>query len=189
MSLRDDLITKHIADISALNKHILEAVERQREDASVKAMPDANTLVIEAERVLRGHQATLDSLAEGYGGSGESMAKQAVTAFAGVVAGLYDKLRESEVTRNLRDNYTAMALASMGYTAMNAFGLAVGEARIAEVAEQHLKDITPLQVAISKAIPGCTVAELAKMADGEFAVNASVVSESVERTQSAWKGL
>lgn len=189
MSLRSDLITKHIADISAFNKHVLEAVERQREDAAVKAMPDANTVVIEIERVLRGHQATLDSLAEAYGASGEGVLKQAVTALAGAAAGIYDKLRESEVTRNLRDDYTALALGSMGYTAMHAFALAVGEARMAEVAETHLKEITPLQVQISRLIPSTTVAELAAQAEGEFAVNANSAMESVERTQQAWKGL
>lgn len=189
MSRRDDLITKHIADISALNAHILEAVERQREDATVKKLPDANTVVIDLERVLRSHGDALGRLAEAYGGGGESLAKQAVTAVAGAVAGLYDKLRESEVTRMLRDDYTALALAAMGYTAMHTFGLAVGEAPIAEAAEQHLRDITPLQVSISRVLPYITVAELSAEADGEFVVNGGVADEAMVRTQEAWKNL
>lgn len=189
MSRRDDLITKHLAEMSALNAHLLEAVERQREDASVRVLPDANTVVIEIERVLRVHGDALGRLAHAYGGGGEGLAKQAVTAVAGALAGLYGKLRENEVARRLRDDYGALALASMGYTALHTLGLAVGETPIAETAEQHLREIAPLRASIARILPYITVAELAAEADGEFAVDGGVADEAVTRTQQAWKGL
>ena len=186
MSDRLDLITKHIADISALEKHILEAVERQRADEAVKSMVDVNRVVIETERVLKGHLTALDALAATYGAQGESLLKKAAVGILGAAAGLYDKLRESEVTRAIRDDYTALSLAAMGYTAMHAFGLGVNEPRIADLAGRHLKDLTPLLVELSKLIPATTLQELAKE-NPDMAVATDKVSEAVTNTQRAWE--
>ena len=185
MSSRSDLITKHIADMSALEQHILEAVQRQREDDSVKSNVDVNRVVMEVERVLSAHVSALQTLAESYGGEGESMFKKAVAGAVGVAAGLYDKLRESELTRNLRDDYTALSLTTMGYTAMHAFGLGIGESRMADLAGRHLNELTPLLIEISKLIPVTTITDLAKE-HPDLGIDTSKISEAVENTQRAW---
>jgi hypothetical protein len=185
MSNRQDLITKHIADATALEKHILEAVERQREDATVKNNVDANRVVIEIERVLKQHLSALDALAQQYGGGGESLLKAAVTSALGVAAGLYDKMRESELTRDLRDDYTALSLDAMGYTAMHAFALGIGEPPMADLAARHLSDLTPLLMELSKLIPQTTIQDLARE-HPDLGVNTSRISEAVEATQRAW---
>lgn len=185
MSNRQDLITKHIADATALEKHILEAVERQREDTTVKNNVDANRVVIEIERVLNQHLTALDALAQQYGGGGESLLKAAVTSALGVAAGLYDKMRESELTRNLRDDYTALSLDAMGYTAMHAFAVGIGEPPMADLAARHLNDLTPLLMELSKLIPQTTIQDLARE-HPDLGVNTSRISEAVEATQRAW---
>ena len=185
MSARTDLITKHIADMSALEEHILEAVQRQREDSTVKSNVDANRVVMEIERVLTGHLAALKTLSESYGAEGESLVKKAIAGAAGVVAGLYDKLRESELTRNLRDDYTALSLTAMGYTAMHSFGLGIGETRMADLAGRHLNDLTPVLVDLSKLIPATTITDLANE-HPDLGVDTSKISEAVENTQRAW---
>ncbi|HYE57708.1 MAG TPA: hypothetical protein VD948_04350 [Rhodothermales bacterium] len=185
MSNRQDLITKHIADATALEKHILEAIERQREDATVKNSVDANRVVIEIERVLNQHLSALSSLAQQYGGEGESVLKSVVTSALGVAAGLYDKIRESELTRMLRDDYTALSLDAMGYTAMHAFALGIGEQPMADLASRHLNDLTPLLLELSRLIPQTTITDLAKE-HPDLAVNTSKISEAVETTQRAW---
>lgn len=185
MSSRSDLITKHIADITALEQHILEAVQRQRDDESVKADVNVNRVVMEIERVLTSHLAALKTLAESYDGEGESLVKKAVAGAAGIAAGLYDKLRESELTRNLRDDYTALSLATMGYTAMHSFGLGIGEPRIADLAGRHLGELTPLLIELSKLIPMTTITDLAKE-HPDLGIDTSKISEAVENTQRAW---
>ena len=185
MSARNDLITKHIADISALEKHILEAVRRQRESEAVKSDVSVNRIVMDIERVLTSHIAALDGLAAAYDGEGEAGIKKAIVAAAGVVAGLYDRLRESEITRNLRDDYTALSLAAMGYTAMHAFGLSLGESGVADLAGRHLSDITPLLIELSKLIPVTTITDLAKE-HPDLNFDTSKISEAVENTQRAW---
>ena len=181
---RTEAIQKHLADMQAVEKHILEAVQRQREEDLVRNDLDTNKLLIEVERTLKEHVQALANLSEEYDGEGESALKKAITAAAGVVAGLYDKVREHELTRMLRDDYTALSLASMGYTTLHTFGLAVKEQRIADVALSHLKEITPLMVEISKVLPVVTAREVAK--ENDFAVDTSVGEEAVRNTQTAW---
>ncbi len=185
MAARNDLITKHIADISALEKHILEAVQRQRESEAVKSNVDVNRVVMDVERVLTSHIASLDTLAASYDGEGEAGFKKALLAAAGMAAGLYDRLRESELTRDLRDDYTALSLATMGYTAMHAFALGITEPRLADLAGRHLADLTPLLIELSKLIPVTTITDLAKE-HPDLGVDTSKISEAVENTQRAW---
>ena len=186
MSERKDAIQKHTADQLALERHILEAVERQREHDDLRADARANKVVIEIERTLRRHIAALEALAETYDVGAEGILKKAVTEVLGVAAGVYDKMREHSVSRLLRDDYTALSLAAMGYTAYNAFGLAINEDAIAQLAENHLRDLTPLLVEISKVLPHAVVREVAEEND-EFPVDTTVGPLSEQRTQKAWE--
>ncbi len=186
MSNRLDLITKHLADMTAVEKHVLEAVQRQRENDTVRNHIDVNTALIEAERVLNEHVDHLTRLSEEYGGDSENLLKKAITAAAGVAAGLYDQVRTDTMTRMLRDDYTAFSLIAMSYTAMHSFGLAIGEKKIADVALMHLKHVTPVLVEISKLVPITTVLETATDHDG-FTVDATVGPLAVQNTQAAWE--
>lgn len=186
MSARLDLITKHFADMHALENHILEAIKRQRANDTVRDHVHVNKVLIEVERVLTEHTSHLERLSEEYGGEGESFLKKAVTTVAGIAAGLYDQVREDTMTRMLRDDYTALSLTAMGYTAMHSFALAIKEQRMAELALKHLEHITPLLVEISKTIPLTTVEETATDHDG-FAVDTTVGEIAVRNTQRAWE--
>ena len=183
-SERLEVIQKHLADMQSVEKHILEAIERQREEENVRNDLETNKLLIEIERTLKGHVQALTTLSKQYDGEGESAFKKAITAAAGVMAGLYDKVRENEVTRMLRDDYTALSLAAMGYTTLHTFGLAIKEQNIADLALSHLKEITPLLVDISKALPVVTAREVA--AENDFPVDVSAGQEAVRNTQTAW---
>ncbi len=170
--------------MSAVIEHILEAVKRQREDETVRNHLDANKVIIEIERVLKQHASALENLAEQLGAKGESVVKKAITEALGIAAGLYDKVRQDKVSRMLRDDYTALSLAAMGYTAMHTFGLAIKEDRIANLALNHLKDVTPLLVELSKVLP-LVVAQETKE-ENDFPVDASAGETAVTNTQHAW---
>jgi hypothetical protein len=182
---RKESIRKHTSDMLAIEQHILDAVRRQRDDGKMESDVNANNITAEIERVLSKHVAVLEDLAQQYGAEGQSTAKEALTKLLGVAAGLYDKVRgDQPISRDLRDNYTALSLATMGYTAYHTFGLAVDEERIATLAQKHLKDLTPLLVEISKALPEVVVRETNE--DSDFPVDTSVVSQAVSNTQEAW---
>lgn len=181
---RKESIRKNVADMLAVDSHILEAIERQREDEKVRAHPEANELIIRIERLQKEHVAALQGMAEHYGTGGESGLKKAVTSAMGVVAGLYDRVREQKLSRMLRDNYTALSLAAMSYTAMHTFGLAVNEEKVAGLALRHLRDVTPILVEISKVLPVVVAEEVGEEID--VPVDVTVSRLAVENTQEAW---
>ena len=185
MSERTNAIQKHTADLLALERHILEAIERQRTDESLKTEIEANKVVIQIERTLTNHIAALERLVDEYGGEAESIFKKAITEVLGVAAGLYDKMREHPVSRMLRDDYTALSLTAMAYTAYHTFGLAISEPKIADLAGRHLREITPILVEISKVLPHVVAREVAEEND-EFPVDATVGAAAERNTQAAW---
>lgn len=179
-------IRKQTADLLAAEEHILEAIEQQREDDDLRRHATANELIIRIERVLERHTDALEELLEDYGGDDdlEAKVKKALSEVFGAAAGLYDRLRDLKLSRVLRDNYTALSLAAMSYTAFHTFGLAVREEAVARLAEQHLKDLTPLLVEISKLLPDVVAQEMAEEYD--FPVDATVAHQAVTNTQRAW---
>ena len=182
---RESEIRKHISDMLAVEEHFLEAVERQRQDERVREHLEANRLLIELERVLRSHNETLRTLSEQYGAGGESLVKKAVTEALGFMAGLYGKVRDHKVSRMLRDDYAALSLAAMSYTALHTFGLAIREARLSDVALRHLEDLTPILIEISRVLPQLVVAEVGDRLDKQ--VDATAVQAAVQNTQRAWE--
>ena len=184
-SERKSAIRKHVSDMLGAERHILEAIERQRSDDKARDHVQANKVLIEIERVLKQHVSKLEALADEYGSKGQSTLKKALTTVFGAAAGMYDQVREHPLSRDFRDNYTALGLASMSYTAMHTFGLVVQEKKIADLALNHLKDLTPLMVEISKVLPRITAEEVDRQND--FPVDESVVEQAVRSTQDAWR--
>ncbi|HEX7071139.1 MAG TPA: hypothetical protein VF190_10050 [Rhodothermales bacterium] len=178
-------IRKHLFDMLAVIEHALEAVERQRVDQEVREHVDANSILIELERVLRAQRDSLQTLATHYGAAGESLVKKAMSEAMGLVAGLYDRVRDHRVSRMLRDDYVALSLAAMSYTALHAFGLAIHDESLAQVALRHLEDLTPLMVEISRTIPGLVVSEVGDRLDKRVDVDA--IQAAVRNTQRAWE--
>ena len=185
MSTRTDLISKHTSNQTALIRHILEAVERQRSDDAVRNHLEANKIIIEIERVLKSQAQGLESLASKYGSEGESTIKKVVAEVLGMAAGVYDKVREQEVSRMLRDDYTALSLAAMGYTAYHTFGLVAKEQAIADTALKYLKEITPLLVSLSQVLPRVVADEVTRDMQ-DFQGDMASVAKAVDNTQEAW---
>jgi len=186
MSDRSDAIRRHITDMKGVEQHILQAIERQRDEEVVRSNEQANRLIITIERTLRSHIDRLGSHAERFGGAQQSTIKDAVSGVLGVVAGLYDKVRDHELSRIMRDNYTALSLAAMSYTMLHTFSLAVKEEELASLALDHLKEITPILVEISQILPLVLAPEIGKEYD--FPVDTSIGALAVTNTQEAWDG-
>ena len=73
----------------------------------------------------------------------------------------------------------------MAYTSFHAYGLTVGDARIARLAQQHLKDVTPLLIDISEVLPAVVVREV--HAESDFLTDETVGAQAVANTQRAWR--
>jgi hypothetical protein len=179
---RKDTMRQYVSDMLAVEKHIHAAVSLQNVDESVTQQPQASQLINRIEQTLDDHIIGLESHIKSLEGTASGL-KEAVTTVLGRVAGLYDKLRPKEVSRMLRDDYTAMSMAAIGYTMLNTSALALSDNRTANLAVQYLKDWTPLITGISRIIPQVVTNELTKDHPN---LATSAASESLNRTQEAW---
>lgn len=190
MKTRNQAICKHLADMAAVETHIHEAVRRQLKHTEELQLNDAlhaNVLELlgRIERTLELHKATLERTIDAYGGSLQTNVKQIITEMLGAAAGLYDELRDHKLSRMLRDDYTALTLASAAYGMLHTFGLAIEEPQIAAIAKKHLEDLTPLVLAIGDLVPQAVVDETAR--ENDFAVDTSVAAKALSAIHAAWR--
>ncbi|MCX6046768.1 MAG: hypothetical protein NT075_16815 [Chloroflexi bacterium] len=182
MDDRKETIQHYVSDMIATEKHIQEAVKRQIDDESVKEQPEARELVSQIAMVLQSHISQLEKHEEQLGGGGAGI-KDAVTSTLGVMAGLYDKVRSKQVSRMLRDDYTALNLAAISYTMLHTTALGLNDRTTADVALRNLKDITPLVTQINQVIPQIVTRELLEDHPG---LSMSSGQEAKRNTQEAW---
>lgn len=173
----------YVNDMLALQKHILEAVEQQYEDQRVKTDAKTFDLIGKLKSTLTRHVGDLEGEVARLGSGIGATVKTALTAVLGAAAGLYDKVRKDPVSRMLRDNYTALNMASFSYTMLHTTGLAFQDGPVASVALKHLQDLTPLIIHLNEVVPHVVVAEL----KDEGPIDATVAETAVANTQHAWK--
>jgi hypothetical protein len=178
-----DILQQYVSDMVSLDEHIHEAIKRQIEDDRLKEFPEAAKVVNTLHNTLDQHITGLKTQLKSLGGEASGPVKEAVSAIAGVAAGLYDKVRHDPVSKMLRDDYTALSLTAISYTMLHTTGLALQNQPIADLAQRYLKDITPLIIDISQAIPGVVVKDLE---DNEAQIDPTVAKEAVRKTQAAW---
>ncbi|MDX1421036.1 MAG: hypothetical protein R3181_13810 [Rubricoccaceae bacterium] len=184
---RQTIINDYVTDMAAVEKHILEAVERQVSTQETKAFPEALAVLNDVKTTLSRHISAL----EGYnastdGGDFKEVLKEAVTGALGVAAGIYDKIRqEDQVSRMVRDTYTALGLAVISYHMLYTTALGLKEEPLAQLALSHLKDLSPLVVDLSKTVCLVVAHELSKE---DKLIDPAVGQEAVRKTQEAWSG-
>lgn len=185
MSERQDTLQQYVSDMLAVEKHILQAIERQRDDEKVRKYPETNQLIGKIEGAVRGNISSLEQHLKSLNGDGFSPVKEAVTSALGVAAGVVDMVRTNKVSKMLRDDYTALSLAAVSYTMLHTTGLALQDNPTAEVALRNLKNHTPLIAEISEKIATVVVDELR---DESEVIDSTVAPDATRNTQEAWEG-
>lgn len=179
-----EALRPYIADMAAVEKHILEAVERQREDDDIKQLPDALQLVTRIESTMKNHVQSLNSHLEGYSGGGiAGTLKEAVTGVLGAIAGVYDKVRKDTASRALRDDYTALSLASVSYGMLHTTALGLSQGTVAEVARQHLEEINSIIMDLGLALPRVVLKELSF--EG-YPIETGVADKATSNLRESW---
>ena len=173
----------YVNDMHALDKHILEAVEHQYADERVKSDAMTYDLIGKIKSTLTHQVGDLQGEIGRLGSPVMATAKAAISTALGAFAGLYDKVRKDPVSRMLRDNYTALNMASFSYTQLHTTALAFHDEPVAKLALQHLQDLTPLIIHLNEVVPHVVVAEL----QDEGGIDTSVAPTAVANTQHAWK--
>jgi len=178
-----DILQQYVSDMIALDEHILEAIERQLGDDRLDNYPGARQIVSSIKSTLASHSNGLKQQIKSVGGEASGPVKEAVSTVAGLAAGLYDKVRHDPVSKMLRDDYTALSLASISYTMLHTTALALKHDAIAASSANYLKQVTPLIVEISRIMPEIVVKDLA---DEDVSINTGVAERAVGNTQAAW---
>lgn len=171
-----------LSDMVALENHIEEALDRQLKQ--VKDDPIASAAVQGFHDLVKRQRDALTALREDYGGTGGSPIKEFGSAVLGKAAGVIDLIRAEGNSKSLRDDYTAFNLAAIGYTMLHTTAVALGDARIASIAESHLRGYAGAVQKINHIISDVVVTELA---NDDHKVQNAAASETRKVVDKAWK--
>lgn len=185
MSERQDTLQQYVSDMLAVERHILPALENQSKDDRYAKYPEARRLVNKIETTIRSHIDGLEQHLRKLGGDPASPIKSAMTAALGMAASVIEKVRTDPVSKNLRDDYTVLNLAAVGYTMLHTTGQALMDEPTADLAVNYLRDYTPLIAEINEVIPEVVVSELR---DETELLDPDAATRAVKRTQEAWQG-
>lgn len=153
---RNEAINSYITDMLGLEDHIEKAIRGQLED--LKEYPEAVAELRQIHRKVEHHIADLRGLSDRRkaGGVAESV-KRAGSAVLGAAAGVIDLVRTEGLPKNLRDDYTALSLANIGYVMLHTTGLSLGDREVAELAQQGFTDYAEALTRLQSIIPAAVV--------------------------------
>jgi len=163
-------IADYVSDMAALESHIEEALDRQLTE--VKDDPVALAAVRDFHDMVKEHRDTLKAMEEETGKTIGTPIKEAGAALVGKAAGIIDLVRAEGISKGLRDDYAAFSLAAISYSMLHTTATALGDGRVASLAERHLRDHTDAIMRINEIMPEVVIRELEK--DGHRADNAAV---------------
>jgi ferritin-like metal-binding protein YciE len=153
-------IADYVGDMAAVESHIEEALDRQLTE--VKDDPVALAAVREFHDMVKRHRDTLKAIKEETGETVGTPIKEAGAALIGKAAGIIDLLRTEGISKGLRDDYAACSLAAISYSMLHTTATALGDSRVASLAERHLRDHADAIMRINRIMPEVVMRELEK---------------------------
>jgi ferritin-like metal-binding protein YciE len=178
---KHDIVTKYLADQRALVGHIYQAIDKQVKETQDE--PDVNPVLRSIRDRLDGHQKELENRINALGGQSTSPIKEAGASLLGVAAGVIDKLRAEEVSKDFRDNYTALSLNHISYLMLITTCLACNDNGTVELASRHLADNAQIIMDIGKLVPTLVVRDLSDLTD----LNPNAIEEARDHYRRAWQ--
>jgi ferritin-like metal-binding protein YciE len=153
---KNEAINSYITDMLALEDHIEKALKGQLED--LKDYPDVIRELTQIHRKVEHHISDLKQLSERRAAGGAAdIIKRAGSAVLGLGAAAVDLVRKEGLPKNLRDDYTAFSLATIGYVMLHTTGLSLGEREVAELARQHFSDYADAVTRLHNIVPAAVV--------------------------------
>lgn len=153
---KDEAINSYITDMLSLEEHIGKAVRGQLED--LEDYPEVTRDLKQVLRKVEQHASDLKELSDRRDAQGPSDAlKRAGSALLGLGAAAVDLVRTEGLPKNLRDDYTAFSLATIGYVMLHTTALSLDDREVAELARQHFADYAHAVTLLHNLIPGAVV--------------------------------
>jgi ferritin-like metal-binding protein YciE len=183
MADQKTLLQKYVSDMLSLEAHIYQAIDKQvKENATepaVKARFEAFAKTLEL------HQSSLETRLKALGGAANSPVKEGVAAVLGVAAGVIDKMRSEEISKDFRDDFTALNLSLISYEMLHTTAVALGDRETADLAARNVKDNAAFVSYIQQILPQIVLSELQK--NHEVTVDHSATAETKQLVDSLWK--
>jgi ferritin-like metal-binding protein YciE len=183
MADQKTLLQKYVSDMVALESHIYQAIDKQVKENIDE--PDVKMRFQTFAKTLEAHQSTLADRLKALGGAANSPVKEGVAAALGIAAGVIDKFRSEEVSKDFRDDFTALCLSLISYQMLYTTAVALGDRQTADLAATNVKDNAQFVNYIQQILPQVVVSELKK--NHEVSVDASAVEETKNLVDSIWK--
>jgi hypothetical protein len=153
---KDEAINSYITDMLSLEEHIEKAVRGQLND--LEDYPEVTRDLKQVLRKVEQHVSDLQELSERRKAKGASDAiKKAGSAVLGLGAAAIDLVRTEGLPKNLRDDYTAFSLATIGYLMLHTTALTLQEREVAELARQHFADYAHSVTLLHNIVPGAVI--------------------------------
>ncbi len=177
------ILQKYVSDMLSLESHIAQAIGKQVKENQNDTMINGKFTAF--TKVTETHVAALRDRLDGLGGAANAPVKEGVAAVLGVAAGLIDKLRSEEISKDLRDDYTALNLSLVSYQMLHVTATALGDQQTADLAARNLKDNAEFVMEIQKIIPDVVVRELKQ--NHELTLQENAAQKTNEVVAAIWK--
>jgi ferritin-like metal-binding protein YciE len=178
---KKEIVTKYLADMIGVEGHIYQAVDKQVKETMDE--PDLNPQLMRTRDILERHTQNLRSRLEALGGKPTSPLKEAGASVLGVAAGVIDKIRSEELSKDLRDDYTALNLSTISYVMLITTSLACGDRETAELCKANLKENAQLVKDLGSLVPYAVVRDLSDLTN----LDPSAVQEGKAIYIEAWQ--
>ena len=158
-----EAINSYLTDMLALEEHIAIPVRAQAKD--LQDEPRILTTVLEETlATVEAHiEALKDVIEERESGAANTVAeavKRAAAVLAGAGAAAVDLVRNENLPKDLRDDYTAFSLAIVSYVMLLSTAMSLNDQAVAELAQRHLRDYTKVVMKVNNILPSAVIARL-----------------------------
>ena len=157
---RHDVLKTYTSDVHALVTHGVQAIHRQVEQLKDVSHQDAKTAVALFEQTLRSQQSALEDRVKALGGSATGPVKDAVSAVAGVAAGLIDAVRPAETAKAIRDDHTYFSHLGISWLMLYTTASSLSDAETAALAQRGYQETTKMIMLVDRILPKIVVEEL-----------------------------
>jgi ferritin-like metal-binding protein YciE len=179
---KNEAINSYITDMLALEDHIEKALRGQLED--LEDYPEVMRELKQIHQKVQHHISDLRNLSERRAAGGPAdIIKRAGSAVLGLGAAAIDLVRREGLPKNLRDDYTAFSLATIGYVMLHTTGLGLDDREVAELARQHFADYAEAVTRLHNIIPAAVIRFLKE--DG-LPVREDVLPEISRAIEAVW---
>jgi hypothetical protein len=153
---KNEAINSYITDMLSLEEHIEKALRGQLED--LQDYPDVIGDLKQIHRKVEHHVSDLRELSQRRNARTPADAlKRVGSALLGFGAAAVDLVRNEGLPKNLRDDYTAFSLATVGYVMLKTTALALDDREVGDLAHQHFSDYAEAVTLLHNVVPGAVI--------------------------------